>query len=113
MTGHQPLLALRRAGCHPSSVWIADGIEPACVDWQKHPWHGIPGEFLPSVRIDEEDIVDALDLRFVVGLNVHVRGDRGERRLRRLYAAVVEAKPARAIAVLQSETLIYEAQQHG
>lgn len=112
MTGHQPLLALRRAGQHPSSVWLTDGFEPAASDWQLYPWRDLPGEYLPAIRVDETDIVDALDLRFVVGLNVHVRGDRGDRRLRRLYAAVVDAKPARAIAVLPTETLIYEA-PHG
>lgn len=112
MTGHRPLLALRRAGIHPSSIWLTDGIEPTAGDWHLSTWRNLPGEYLPAVRVDESDIVDALDLRFVIAANVHLSGERGERRLRRLFAAVVEAQAARVVAILPNETLIYEA-RHG
>lgn len=96
MTGHEELKAMRRARRVPRCVWVTDGPdvrardwheEPNCEDMQRHAVLSIAGG----------DIPEALDLRCCIGLEVHVAGERGEARARRLHAALIDADAKRVI----------------
>ena len=76
MIGDMPLKRIRMAGKAPKAVWVWVGINPSSLASQ---WHKIP-EFWnhPEVDILPADRIELLDLRFAVGLQVHIDGeDRG------------------------------------
>jgi hypothetical protein len=64
--------------------------EPNCADLQRH----------AVIAIDANDIPEALDFRSCIGLEVHVAGDRGEARARRIHAALVDAEAKRVITTI-------------
>lgn len=83
MRGHNDLIAMRTAGKTPASVSLHD--MPFDTDWAK--W----GD-LPRVCVDKDPIVD-LDLRFVVGLVVHI-DSHNERRADQLFRKCIDAGAA-------------------
>lgn len=95
MRGHEPILALRRRGLRPSSVWLSDAPLPRplpCgtrLDWWAFREPG-PAE----VCIEPADNPQRLDLRFLFGLPVHVLLDDPER-MRALVDAAQRAGAAR------------------
>lgn len=97
MNGHQQLLAMRRAGRVPQCVWLEDG---PCV--QSSDWHEQANPFTQQhhahIRVAADDIPEALDLRCLVGLTVHVVSQRDKGREERLWRAAVDAGAATAIA---------------
>ena len=95
MNGHQPLIELRRRRLTTPAVFVTDGAVEFNLD--RNWTHPVWGSDFAHVRIDEADIPEALDLRFAVGLNVHLDGRRGEARAQRLHHAFIAAD-ARAIA---------------
>lgn len=91
MRGHEPLLALRRRGAAPSSVWISDGDDAAGF-WRDWPTWSRSAH----VEIQPSDSIALLDLRFVVGLLVFASShDRG--RAEALHRACVEAGAKRVM----------------
>ena len=82
MTGHQQLLAMRRKGFKPAGVCVVDGGSIFASDWHEAP-NSYDGQFHAEVQIDEHDIPEALDLRFLIGLSVVLVGERGDARARR------------------------------
>ena len=79
MRGHLPLVAMRRRGLLPTSVFIlADGCEDTLRQWSD--WHQFEPR-IPHVEIDPRtDSPARLDLRFLRGVPlVHVWTD-GEHR---------------------------------
>jgi hypothetical protein len=90
MKGHEPLLAMRRAGFTPLSVHFTVGPDPLCTDWPKFGNRA-------SVEIEPSDAVSRLDLRYVVGLEVHVLGH-DEVRVVELHGACIAAKASRVIS---------------
>jgi len=106
MNGHQQIIAMRRDRRKPVAIWIVDGEEPAANQWHLEP-NCMDGRMYASVQVDSLDIPETLDLRFLVGMLVHVVGLRDKRRTRRLYASVVDAKPRLAICVLDGEILFH------
>lgn len=89
MNGHQQLIAMRRTGFVPPAVFVIDGPADMNLDnrWTDDLW----GSSFAHVRIDERDMPEALDLRFAVGLQVHIDGLRGDERAKRLHDAFVSA----------------------
>ena len=77
MIGDMPLKRMRMAGKAPTAVWVWVGINPSSIAAQ---WHEIP-EFWnhPEVDILPSDRIELLDLRFAVGLQVHIDGDSKDR----------------------------------
>lgn len=79
MRGHEPILAMRRAGAAPISVWVNDQGEDytpetsASRGWMTRSARACV-ELLPS------DNPRTLDLRFLVGMTVHLQS-RSERRM--------------------------------
>lgn len=70
MRGHQSLLQARRLGAVPASVWLHDlpaGQQPIR---QRFPWPVFGAH--AEVDIEATDSPARLDLRFVVGLEVHI-----------------------------------------
>lgn len=96
MRGHLPLIAMRQAGAVPRSVWFAfDGD-----GWRHWPSSiARPGGVAAEVLVEPYDSIPLLDLRFVVGLLVHVQGD-DAKRVRQLHEACRAAKAARVIATV-------------
>lgn len=64
MTGHERILALRRAGQKPAYVWVSD-FSDAMLDGLTVRVHG--------------DMPEMLDLRFLVGVTAIVQGDAPKR----------------------------------
>lgn len=81
MTGHDEILAMRRAGSKPAFVWVTDHAKV------------IPSDH--TVRIAPADVPEQLDLRFVVGTTVLVEGE-SQARVDRI-AAVCQRFASRVI----------------
>lgn len=64
MTGHEPILALRRSGRRPTFVWISD-----------HQHQTLDGL---TVRVTD-DTPETLDLRFLLGVTALVEGPDADR----------------------------------
>ena len=112
MIGYSPLVELRHKRVQPSLVCITDGVSPYARDWHTEV-AGSSQQFQAHIEVAEQEIPEALDLRALIGLVTLVDGKRSEERLRRLFAAVVEAKPLAAIALLPNETLFFDSRTHG
>lgn len=90
MTGAETLRAMRRAGKVPRCIWLVDGDSVRAVGWhsQTNPFDG---QFHAAIGVAHTDIPEVIDLRFVVGLTVHLSAERGDARARRLHMALVDA----------------------
>jgi len=112
MNGHQALLTMRRAGQVPGLIFVDDDDEEMTRElastWTANGYRGV---FLPHVRIEARDIPEALDLRFVVGLRVHVYCSRGLMRQKRLFRALIEAKASMILANHDGQLWHYEAKK--
>lgn len=110
MTGHENILVMRRKGYAPAAVWVTDTDSPVCGQIAKD-WHQqtnpFTRQFFPQVVIASSDTPEALDFRFLVGLEVHVRSDRSEARQFRLFEAIKKIEPAVIAAVLDGQTTIH------
>ena len=96
MTGHEALQAMRRARRVPRCVWITDGDDVRARGWDEEPnYADMQRHAVLSIAAGE--IPEALDFRSCIGLEVHVAGDRGEARARRIHAALVDAEAKRVI----------------
>lgn len=96
MTGHEALQALRRARRVPRCVWVTDGDDVRARDWSEEPNY-TDMQRHAVLSIAAGDIPEALDFRCCIGLEVHVAGDRGEARARRIHAALIDAEAKRVI----------------
>jgi hypothetical protein len=95
MKGEHSLIKQRINGFKPFGVWISHAPTPYFDEWHKN-----GTTFLyPEIQILQYENPAALDLRFVIGLTVHVSGCNDYRKSRRLHDALVEAKAARVITV--------------
>jgi hypothetical protein len=95
MRGHEALIALRREKKRPQGVWIVHGRSFDCLAWDKSV-DTIP---YPEIEILPTESPESLDLRFVVGLTVHVSGSPNYHKAKRLHDALVSAGAARVITV--------------
>lgn len=106
MNGHQALLAMRRARQVPRCVWVEDDdarmTRQMASDWHEEP-NVVDRQMHAHLHISETDIPEALDLRCVVGLQVHLSSVRGSDRQRRLFNALVEAGAREVISVSDGE----------
>lgn len=72
MIGHMPLISIRKAGKAPKAVWIWVGMggqkwAASWADFEDTLAH-------PQIQIEDKDRIKTLDLRFLVGLQVHIDG---------------------------------------
>lgn len=96
MTGHEALRAMRYDKHAPRCVWITDGDDIRAKDWH-HEVNHVDQQRHAVISLAAGDIPEALDFRCLVGLEVHIAGDRGEARANRLHNAAIEAKAKRVI----------------
>ena len=110
MTGHENIVVMRRQGFKPAAVWVTDTDARLCMQAAKD-WHLYPaaktGEFMPEVVISAADVPEQLDLRFLVGLQVHASSHRSEERARRIFDSIRAHHPAALAAVLHGKTEIF------
>lgn len=109
MRGHQALIDMRMSKRRPQGVWIVFGKSPYCITWDKFA-DTLP---YPEIEILPTENIDALDLRFVVGLTVHVSGGIDYKKAKKLHKKLLEAKAMRVITVvgdviIDSETGEYD-----
>jgi hypothetical protein len=102
MRGHEPLVAMRLRGHVPAAVFVdADGTLPRSFTsgWTTPAY---PGATLHAhIVIDPTDAVPLLDLRFVVGLVVHVDGADAQR-VSEIGVACLEAGARRVVTAVVS-----------
>lgn len=107
MTGHEDIIAMRRAGRRPGSVWITDSDDEysrrTARDWRHH--RAVNGHQAAHIRLTAEDIPGALDLRCLRGLQVHISTDRGPARFDQLLEACRKAD-SRAVAGLKGGVVV-------
>ena len=96
MRGHQALIALRREKKRPQGVWIAHTASPDCMVWH------LSADTLPypEIEILPTESPETLDLRFVVGLVVHVSGCHDYKIGKRLHDALVAAGAKRVVTMI-------------
>lgn len=93
MRGHEALIELRREKKRPQGVWITQKPSIDCMKWDKA-LETLP---YPEIEILPNEIPESLDLRFVIGLTVHVSGGKNEKKARRLHYALLNAGAARVL----------------
>lgn len=110
MRGHQQLIKLRIAGLTPRGVWVNYGEDKAnnCLYWSK--WDDLLP--YPEIEILPIEIINHLDLRFSVGLTVHLSTKENFEKTLKLHKAFLAAKAKRVISVcsgylIDSETGVY------
>lgn len=101
MTGHEALRALRRAHRVPRCVWITDGEDVRARDWQDEP-NSADSQRHAVITLAASDIPEAMDFRCCVGLEVHIAGERGEARAKRIHNALIEANAKRVITSIHA-----------
>lgn len=114
MTGHEQLRKMRRAKRVPRAVWITDGDDIRAHDWHEE-INCVDQQRHAVISIAAGDIPEALDLRSVVGLEVHFCGERGEARAKRIHAALIDAEARRVITSIPAtgELLLHGVELHG
>ena len=116
MTGHEPLLQMRRAGVKPACVWVMDDDTPASRQ-QAAEWAELPNAFSRKyhahIRLNADDVPEAMDFRCLVGLQVHVSSGRGEARARRIFDAIAAAGPDAVLAVQGDDLWVYQGEKCG
>lgn len=102
MKNHEPLIAMRRRGRKPSAVFLVVDCAGREEDLR---WPEIdPG--MAHVAIEPHDVPSRLDLRCVIGCNVHVLGF-DEERLRAVFDAAVGAGAALVASVFDGQTQVH------
>jgi hypothetical protein len=105
MTGERALIAMRRNGRNPHGVWVTDSDDTyartTAREWPMHRFEkrGQPDHHAAHIRMDANDIPEALDLRCVVGLTCHVATERGATRFNRIFDALIAAGAAVVVGV--------------
>jgi hypothetical protein len=97
MKGHDKLVEHRKLGKPVVGVWICHGEDnsKSWMQWDKH--RGF--DRYPEVQISQTESPDLLDLRFAVGLVVHVSGCKIYKKAKRLHEALVQANAKRVLTV--------------
>lgn len=102
MIGHEPLWAMRKRGLSPNIVFINDFPCQTALDW-----HNPGAKYGAEFPIDHPTIstagdkLEALDMRFLVGLNVSITSE-SEARAKELFDV---AKKAGAIFVVSCHVI--------
>lgn len=102
MRGHEAIIAMRNAGKRPSIVFINDYPDVCASDWHN------PGEKFGKVWAPDhatvstaDDVIQMLDMRFLVGLRVSISSE-SEIRAKALFE---KAKACGAVTVAAGHSL--------
>ena len=100
MKGAEQLMKLRLEGYKPEivQVWVGDRDFLMTSEWPKYS----DTMQYPYIDVEDKDNLDLIDFRFVVGLNVILSGDNGDRLLE-VYSKMSKHKPRRLILIHDDE----------
>lgn len=110
MTGHQQIILARQNGLKPKAVFLMVGIEPAGNTFYDQPENALRFGSLPEVFVRPEELNKPLDLRFLVGMPVHIHTPEICDKCVELVEAVADAGATRIVmaALRTGELLQYE-----
>ena len=112
MKGMPQLIELRRKGFKPACAYVYDDssrlFHLSASEWHYSPNRSDGNRLYAHIQLDEVDIPERLDLRPLVGLEVHLLGFRSEARTRRLFEAMKRITPLVIAAPLESGLLIFK-----
>ena len=96
MIGHKQIIDYRRKGKAPSIVMVEYGARPkkSPYEWN-NPERQMDYGFYPTVYVDQQEIPD---LRFLVGLNVHISASCLSDEFTAFLDKVTAAKPKQVFA---------------
>jgi hypothetical protein len=95
MKGHQELIRMRTEGARIRSLWIYHGKDPS-KQWSR--WDKVMQLLnYPEVEIEQNEDPNLLDLRYVIGLTVHVSGCHDYRKSVKLHRALIAAKAKQVV----------------
>lgn len=117
MTGHEALKQMRLQHRRvPRAVWITDSDDhyarETAMKWPDHR-NVFDHNYHAHIRVEANDVPEALDLRCVVGLVCHVSGDRTSSRTRRLFQALIDANASVVVGLIDGEVKYHEKAKHG
>ena len=97
MKGHDALIAFRQEGGQPKGVWVSHAIDlhKGYSTWNKYKGH----DRYPEVEILQTEVPELLDLRFCMGLVVHVSGMSSYQKAKSLHDAFIAANAKQVITV--------------
>jgi hypothetical protein len=104
--GDMPLRRMRMAGKAPGSVWVWVGIDEKSI---APSWH-LFSDFwnLAQVDILPADKIETLDLRFAIGLQVHIQGNDDKYRILKAHRAFSEAGAKLVITLVEGTLILNE-----
>jgi len=103
MRGHQELIKMRLEGLKPRGLWVCYGIDNS-RGWEAWSKAGDTWPY-PAIEIQPIENLNQLDLRFAVGLTVHVESNEPLPKLKKIHDAFVNAK-AKSVFVSSRKCLI-------
>ena len=90
MRGHLELIKMRLEGLKPRGLWVCYGIDNS-RSWDA--WSKARDTLpYPEIEIQPIENLNQLDLRFAVGLTVHIQSNEPLPKLKKIYDAFVNAK---------------------
>lgn len=107
MRGHQEIIKMRLDRVAPKAIFVYYGEDKSksWSSWSKHSIEFADVEILPIENINQ------LDLRFAVGLPVHISTSEPYRKVKALHRAFLEAKALRVTTVC-GEVLINNLEEY-
>ena len=107
MKGHQEIIKMRLDRIAPKAIFVYYGEDKSksWASWHKHSIEFADVEILPIENINQ------LDLRFAVGLPVHISTSEPYRKVKALHRAFLEAKALRVTTVC-GEVLINNLEEY-
>lgn len=100
MIGHKHVIDMRMDGVKPDALFLEIDSEPPC--WWRASSYPHECEDLPNIFVPKGEPFARLDLRFMVGLMVHLRAPTLPRMVEGLYACK-KANAARVLALVVDE----------
>ena len=111
MIGDIALIRMRLAHKRPEAVWVWVGIDrlKSAASWHKFSdlWAH------PELTIEPGDKIKELDLRFLVGLQVHIDGDDTTERVLAAHLACLQAGAKDVFTLHQGELIIDKGEDFG
>ena len=103
MRGHQELIKMRMEGIKPMGLWVCYGVDHS-RGWEAWSKAGDTWPY-PEIEIQPIENLNQLDLRFAVGLTVHIQSNEHLTKLKKIHTAFVRAH-AKSVFVSSNKCLI-------
>lgn len=103
MKGHQGLIRMRLEGIKPRGLWVCYGYDRS-KGWEAWDKAGDTWTY-PEIEILPIENINQLDLRFAVGLTVHISSNEPMQKLKKIHHAFVSAH-AKSVFLASKQCLI-------